>query len=78
MKLRLFLVVLYHSILFFCMIEKEVLSPNFDQFAKAIVLPFFQKRFTPISICFLREFSYQHETKIISSSFISFYFDFFV
>ena len=60
------------------MIKEIVLSPTFDQFAEAIVLPFFQKRITPISICFLREFSYQHKTKIISSSFIAFYFDFFV
>ena len=60
------------------MIEKKVLSHTLDQFAKAIVLPFFQKRITPISICFLREFSYQHKIKINSSSFISFYFDFFV
>ena len=60
------------------MIKEKVLSPTLDQFAKAIVLPFFQKRMTPISICFLREFSYQHKTKIISSSFISFYFDYFV
>ena len=35
------------------MIEKKVLSHTLDQFAKAIVLPFFQKRMTPISICFL-------------------------
>ena len=70
MKLRLFLVVLYHSILTFLYDEKKVLSPTLEQFAKAIVLPFIQKKITPISICFLREFSYQHKTKIISSSFI--------
>ena len=60
------------------MIKEKLLSPTFDYFAKAIVLPFIKKMITPISICFLREFSYQHKTKIISSSFISFYFDYFV
>ena len=57
------------------MIKEKVLSPTLDQFDKAIVLPFFKKRLTPISICFLREFSYQHKIKINSSSFISFYFE---
>ena len=60
------------------MIKEQVLIPTFDQFAKAIYsLALFPKRIIPISICFLREFSYQHETKIISSGFISFYSDYF-
>ena len=61
------------------MIEEKFLSPNFDLFAKVYSLAIFQiKKITPIRACFPREFSYQHETKIVSSSFISFYFDFLV